>query len=232
MKALGYVRVSTKMQVEKNNSIGMQKRKIESYCKTHDLDLVNIYEDLGISGMTTNRSGLQHLLEESKKNGIEVIVVWSLSRLGRNLKEMLEVVSEFRFHGISLKTIKENLGGDDSVSELVFNIMGSINQFESKQLGERISTIKQDKKKRAKSYGRAQYGYINVAGKIFINRVEMAARERAERLRTTGMPWKSIEEILYDEGVRSRKGNRLFASTLRNMFQFTPPKVEGEWDGE
>lgn len=231
MKAIGYVRVSTKMQVDKNNSIGMQKRKIASYCKTHDLDLVEITEDLGVSGMKSDRQGFKSLISKVIREEIDVVVVWSLSRLGRNLKEMLEVVENFKRWGISLRTIKENLGGDDSVSELVFNIMGSINQFESKQLGERISTIKQDKKKQAKSYGRAQYGYINVEGKIFVNKTEMAARKYAERMRMNGFSWKMIADTLYDDGVRSRKGTRLFASTLRNMFQFTPPKVEGEYNG-
>ena len=107
---------------------------------------------------------------------------------------------------------------------MVFNIMCSINQFESKQLGERISTIKQDRKKQAKSYGRAQYGYINVDGKIFINKTEMAARKYAERMRLNGFSWKMVADTLYDDGVRSRKGTRLFASTLRNMFQFNPPR--------
>ena len=87
MKVLGYVRVSSAVQKIKNNSIPLQKRKINDYCKLNDFDLVQIYEDDGISGMSINkRLGYKNMISFMKENQIDGIVVWSLSRLGRKMK--------------------------------------------------------------------------------------------------------------------------------------------------
>ena len=133
----------------------------------------------------------------------------------------------FISNNIRLTTIKENLGGDDSISRLILQIMASINEFEVNQLGERISSIKQDKKSNGKSYGRAPYGYVNKMGKIFVDEYEMKVKTRVSRMRDYGSSWKSIEDELYGEGIRSRSGGRLFAGTLNNMLKWEEPKHNG-----
>ena len=68
MKVLGYVRVSSAVQKIKNNSIPLQKRKINDYCKLNDFDLVQIYEDDGISGMSINkRLGYKNMISFMKE---------------------------------------------------------------------------------------------------------------------------------------------------------------------
>lgn len=68
-KVVGYVRVSTKGQVKDGYSLAYQVEEIERYCKEHDLELLHIYKDEGISGtkvdkdgLTIDRQGLQELL--------------------------------------------------------------------------------------------------------------------------------------------------------------------------
>ena len=43
MKILGYIRVSTKLQSEKGNSLKLQKSKIKDYCRLNDFELIEIY---------------------------------------------------------------------------------------------------------------------------------------------------------------------------------------------
>ncbi len=90
-KILGYVRVSSESQKRKNNSIPLQKKKINEYCKLNDYDLVEIYEDDGISGMSIEkRNGYCKMIDYMKNNDIDGVVVWSLSRLGRRMKDVVE----------------------------------------------------------------------------------------------------------------------------------------------
>ena len=83
--------MSSAVQKIKNNSIPLQKKKINDYCKLNDFDLVQIYEDDGISGMSINkRLGYKNMISFMKENQIDGIVVWSLSRLGRKMKDVVE----------------------------------------------------------------------------------------------------------------------------------------------
>lgn len=219
MKTLGYVRVSSKKQVVKGGSIEMQKNRIAEYCQYERLELVDIIEELGVSGRKVDRMGIRCLLERVKKNGINVIVVYSLSRLGRNLKEILEMIEWFKASGVELRCIKEGIKSGDSISNLVLNIMGSINEFEVEQLGERIKDVKSDRKEKGKSYTNSQYGFMNLDGEIVINKEEWKIRNRIKRMRKQGYSWKKIENVFEDKGILSRKGTKFFAATMRNMFE-------------
>lgn len=225
MKTVGYVRVSTKLQSDKGGSVQNQRDKITNYCKLEGLKLEGIIEDLGISGTKKDRRGFLKLLDYSRTNQIDVVVVWSLSRLGRNLKDMLETINLFRTYGIELRCIKENIRKDDSISNLILNIMGSINQFEVQQLGERIAVVKQNRKTKGETYGKPQYGYMNVDGKILRDPKEYPIRQKIKRLRKKGYSWNSIEELFENEGIKSRKGKKFYSSTLCNIFKSVEVKI-------
>ena len=90
LKVYGYVRVSSELQVIKDNSIKLQMDYINDYCKREDWELIKIYEDLGISGKVRSRNGLLELFNDLKKNSIDCLVVYSLSRFSRKLKDVLE----------------------------------------------------------------------------------------------------------------------------------------------
>ena len=83
-KVIGYVRVSSEIQKEKDNSISNQKQSISDYCNRLGYELVEIFEDNGISGLNDNRGGLKELITKVKKGECDGVVVYSLSRLGRN----------------------------------------------------------------------------------------------------------------------------------------------------
>ena len=123
MKVLGYVRVSSFNQKLKNNSIPLQKKKIKEYCKLNDYDLEEVYEDDGISGMSIDkRNGYKKMIDFIKENEIDGVVVWSLSRLGRRMKDIVELMDYLKTNDIKLWSIKENLSNDDKIGSLIMNI--------------------------------------------------------------------------------------------------------------
>ena len=71
--------------MEKDNSIKNQTKQIKDYCKRFDLELVDVFIDEGISGLKTDRDGLNQLLDIVNKGNIDGVVVYSLSRLGRKI---------------------------------------------------------------------------------------------------------------------------------------------------
>ena len=158
-KVIGYVRVSSKQQMSRENSVINQREMIIDYCKRFDYELVEIYEDLGISGLKDSRVGLSELMDKVKTKDIEGVVVYSLSRLGRKLTKVVDVIESFKKNNIDFISIKENFNVNEIYGKLVLQILGSLNEFEVNVLGERIKDVKQFKKSKNEVYcGDILYG--------------------------------------------------------------------------
>ena len=67
-RVLGYCRVSTQEQAASGLSLAAQRRRLDAYCHAHELTLLRVEEDAGISARkTTNRPALQRALKALKK---------------------------------------------------------------------------------------------------------------------------------------------------------------------
>lgn len=124
-QTLGYARVSTHDQ-----NLALQKDALESAkCE-------KIFTDV-ISGSKSNRPGLDEMLEYSRKG--DMIVVWRLDRLGRSLKDLIEIMGKLENRGISLKSINEAIDTSSSTGKLVFHIFGALAEFERNLIQERTN---------------------------------------------------------------------------------------------
>jgi len=221
MKVLGYVRVSSVVQRMKGNSIKMQISKLNGYCKLNDYDLVEVYKDDGVSGMSIDkRNGYRKMIEYIKTNKIDGIVVWSLSRLGRKMKDVVEFMDYLKVNGIKFWSIKENLSNDDKIGSLIMNILSSINEFEVEVIRERIRDVKRDKKERGLVYGRMVYGFDNIDGKMIVNKFERDIIKRIKNLRSRGWSYWKISDKLNGEGISSKEGKIWYGSSIYNMLKF------------
>ena len=100
--AVGYIRVSTARQAGEGVSLDAQREKIIAHCKMHDLDLIEIFADEGLSGKRTdNRPGLQKAVAMACKKKA-VLVAYSISRLARSTRDCLETHSRLSKYGADL----------------------------------------------------------------------------------------------------------------------------------
>jgi DNA invertase Pin-like site-specific DNA recombinase len=82
-KVYGYIRVSTDTQDTKGYGLETQEHAIKEHCKKNNLELVECYRDIGISGTEVDkRAGLMNLL--SSLDGVSKVVVYDTSRLWRD----------------------------------------------------------------------------------------------------------------------------------------------------
>ena len=219
-KVIGYVRVSSEIQKRKNNSIPLQKKKIKEYCSLNDFDLIDVYEDDGVSGMSIDkRNGFKSMVEFMKENKIDGIVVWSLSRLGRRMKDVVEFMDFLKSNNIGFFSIKENLSNDDKIGSLIMNILSSINEFEVEVIRERIKDVKRNKKENGEVYGRMMYGYNNINGKMIENKEEKRVIRRVKNFRSRGWSWRKISDRLNDEGIKSKENKIWYDGSLYNMMR-------------
>jgi DNA invertase Pin-like site-specific DNA recombinase len=134
----GYARVSTKEQNLDRQEDGLKGR----------VDF--LYEEK-MSGKSKDRPALNEMLSVLKE-GDEVVVL-ELSRLGRSMKDLIDIVSEIRGKGASFKSLKEGIDLSSPYGELIFHLMGAFADFERKQILDRQREGIQSAKARGKKWG-------------------------------------------------------------------------------
>ena len=218
-KVVGYIRVSTTLQKEKGNSISNQIDLIKKYCNQNELQLDRIFEDKGISGMKKNRLGLNEMFESIKNDNIDCVIVYSLSRLGRKLKDVIEFIDVLTKHNIQFISLKENFNNNDIVGKLMFNILGSINEFEVNLLSQRISDVKQYKKSVREVYsGKICFGLKRNGKKLINNDVEMETLKLIHKLRNDKMSYFKISDYLNERNILSKENKQWYGSSVRSVY--------------
>ncbi len=136
MRGVAYVRVSTREQDEE-----VQRRAIEDFARRRGIEIVGWYVDKGESGAKPfkSRPGARRLLEELEGKRPDVVVAWSLDRLGRTMLDTLSTVMELEDRGYRVVTVKEEWLQtlDDSVRRLVLSILSWVAEFERRRIRER-----------------------------------------------------------------------------------------------
>jgi DNA invertase Pin-like site-specific DNA recombinase len=123
---VGYVRVST---VDQNTGRQLEQMKDEH------VDV--IFED-HVSGKSLERPELDKLLKHVRKG--DTVVVLSMDRLARNLRDLRNLVDDLTDRGVVIKFLKEHLeftGEANSTAKLMLNIMGAVAEFEREMILER-----------------------------------------------------------------------------------------------
>jgi DNA invertase Pin-like site-specific DNA recombinase len=137
---IGYARVSTHDQ-----TLDLQLDALKhATCE-------RIYTDTA-SGAKTDRKGLQDALDHLRAG--DVLVVWRLDRLGRTLKQLIELINELRDKGIGFKSITESIDTTTTGGKLVFHIFGALAEFEREVIKERTNAGLQAARSRGRLGGR------------------------------------------------------------------------------
>jgi DNA invertase Pin-like site-specific DNA recombinase len=120
---LGYARVSTDDQ-----DLEGQRRRL------NQAGAIRIFDDV-ISGKRFERPGLTQLLDFARPG--DALCVVRLDRLGRSLRELLEVVDMLKERRIQFQSLEEKIDTGSAAGELIFHVFGAIAHFERRLIGER-----------------------------------------------------------------------------------------------
>ena len=120
---IGYARVSSQDQ-----KLELQLDDLKSYgCEI-------VYKEK-VSGKSKARPQLERMIDQLR-NG-DVVVVWKLDRLGRSLKDLIDLVSAFREKGVEFVSLKDGIDTGTATRRFTFNIFASLAEFESEIIRER-----------------------------------------------------------------------------------------------
>ena len=137
-KLIGYVRVSTKSQIE-GNSLDYQKEAIQNYCKVNKIELIKIYVDEGLSAYK-ERPSFQMALKQIRENkDIDGIIVYDLSRFGRSTIELISTIAEIDQLNKKFISLKENIDISTKTGRLLLTILSAIADYERDLIIERMT---------------------------------------------------------------------------------------------
>ena len=101
---------------------------------------------------TKERLELENLKEQVRED--DIVVVWKLDRLGRSLKDLLNIVNEFRKLGVEFKSLNDNIDTSTTSGRLFFNIIGSLAEYEREMIVERTKAGLESARLRGRIGGR------------------------------------------------------------------------------
>lgn len=218
-----YVRVSTELQVD-GFSLDAQVEECLAYIGMGVE--YEVYKDEGISGKdVAKRIELQRLLSDVRKGEVKCVYVLKLSRLGRNLAQLLQIVEEFNEYGVNLICCKENINLNGPMGKVLLVLIGALAEIEGENI---VETVKIGMVQRAKSgfrNGGRVLGYDNLiidngkGGKsescLVVNEEEKVLVNRIFNLYAKGNSLRGIAHILNLEGYRTKRNGLFQADTVK-----------------
>ena len=147
-RAAIYVRVST---VEQETDL--QEAELREYCGRRGWEAI-LYRDKGQSGAKQDRPALNSLLSDLRKRKVDVILVWSLDRLARSLKHLLNISEECKSLGVDLVSLRQSIDTTLPAGRLTFQILGAVAEFERELLRERVKAGMAQARRAGKNIGR------------------------------------------------------------------------------
>ncbi|MDQ2803216.1 MAG: recombinase family protein [Pseudomonadota bacterium] len=129
---IGYMRVST---VDERQSVDLQRDAL----LLAGVDDRHLHQDRA-SGARDDRLGLKACLADLRSG--DVLVVWKLDRLGRSLSHLIRIITDLKERGIGFRSLTEQMDTTTPQGVLMFNLFGSLAEYERALIAERGSGLK------------------------------------------------------------------------------------------
>lgn len=171
-RAVLYVRVSALMGravgSEQFHSPGMQ---IEAMRRSVDLAgcrEVAVVEDLDRSGQNFTREGIDQIRAMVEAGDVDVVALYDLSRLGRNLAESLTFIRWLRDRGVSVMSSQERIDSSPEGQYMLGQFLG-LAELYGAQIGRRWAQIAERRARSGKHHGVPPQGYLRVDGRLVVD---------------------------------------------------------------
>ncbi|AGW15223.1 recombinase family protein [Megalodesulfovibrio gigas] len=166
---IGYARVSTQDQ-----HLALQRDALTAAgCE-------RIYEDV-VSGSREQRPGLERAMEMLRRG--DTFVVWKLDRLGRSVKQLVDLVAGLEARGVQFRSLTDGIDTGGPAGRFFFHVMASLAQMERELIVERTRAGLEAARRQGRRGGRKR--------KMTDSKLDAAAR-----LLATGMPPRDVARDL------------------------------------
>jgi DNA invertase Pin-like site-specific DNA recombinase len=146
-----YTRVSTDHQTTEN-----QERELCAVADRMGWEVVNVYMDHGISGAKSReeRPAFDALAKDAARRRFDMVMAWSVDRMGRSLQDLVGFLSDLHAYGIDLFLHQQGLDTTTPSGRMMFQMMGVFAEFERAMIQERVRAGLERARAQGKRLGR------------------------------------------------------------------------------
>ena len=141
VKVYIYTRVSTAMQID-GYSLDAQKSRMKAFADFNDYEIVGDYEDAGKSGKSIEgRVEFNRMMEDIKsgKDGVSYVLVFKLSRFGRNAADVLSTLQVMQDFGVNLICVEDGIDSSKDAGKLMISVLSAVAEIERENI--RVQTM-------------------------------------------------------------------------------------------
>ena len=224
VRVAAYCRVSTDLE----DQLGSFQNQVENYTnlirKTPGWTMAGIFADEGVSGTgTKKRSGFMDMIKACEEGRVDLVITKSISRFARNTADSLIYCRRLKALGIPIIFEKESINTLEASGELMFTILSSLAQEESRNISENTAWGIRSKFQQGIPHINCEslLGYDkDDNGNLIINEEQAAIVRRIYRDYLEGWQPTEIARHLNEEGVPGVHGNaRWHSVTVTRMLQ-------------
>ncbi len=166
-----YTRVSTSIQVD-GYSLDAQREKLRKYAEYEDMAIAGEYSDEGFSGKNIQgRLEFQRMLNDiqDNKDGVAYVLVFKLSRFGRNAADVLNSLQLMQDFGVNLICVEDGIDSSKDSGKLMISVLSAVAEIERENIRTQTMAGREQKAREGKwNGGFAPYGYRLENGKMLI----------------------------------------------------------------
>jgi DNA invertase Pin-like site-specific DNA recombinase len=213
-KAFGYIRVSGKGQI-KGDGLARQTAAIVDYAQKHDIRIVHVFRDEGVSGTLADRPALTDMLVALEQNGVQTVIIERLDRLARDLMIQEAIISDLQSKGVKLISIHDgkDLLCDDPTRKLVRQVLGAIAEYDKAMTVLKLRAAR-DRKRLAAGKCEGRKAYAEIAPDIISQIKRLRRKPKGQR----AMPFEQIADKLNEAGFVTATGRPFTGNNVSTIW--------------
>ena len=204
-----YLRVSTEDQAREGFSLPEQKERLETFCKFKGYEIVDYYEDAGISAKTGNyRPEFERLKEDIKSKRINTIIALKLDRITRSIFDWEKLMTFLDENDAYIDCANDEVNTTNANGKMVSRLLMSVSQNEIERTSERTKVGLAGAIKQGHLPSQAPLGYKHENKKLVIDYSTKDVVVRIFELYYNGNSYQTISNILNEEQVLGKNNWR------------------------
>lgn len=215
---------------DNSDSVSVQIRMCKDYARIlypgQELEFCVYDKDEGFSGKNTNRPSYQELMSDVRHGLLDVVMVYKLDRISRNVQEFSTMFEELQQHGVSFVSVKETFDTSTPIGRTVMYILAAFAQLERENTSERVSDNMQALGAAGKwTGGKCPCGFTSIRRKIgdkehsylVLDPDAIWLPQLLYRLFLSGMTITALERYCRDHEITSPNGRFLGSTQIHTI---------------
>lgn len=204
-KYFSYVRVSTEMQVD-GYSLEGQENSIKRFAEREEMICAGIYKDAGKSGKSIEgRPDFKRLLLDIQNGAkVDFVIVYKLSRFGRNAADILNSLELIQSYGVELICVEEGIDSSQTSGKLLISVLSAVAEIERENILEQTMNGRREKARQGLwNGGPAPYGYVLKENRLIVSEEEAKIVQMIfDKYVNTKIGYNGIARYLNYQGIR------------------------------